>query len=330
MTSQAATVLGAAAAVEGVAPPACACLRLPCGLPHDLALGRPDAIRCAVSKGHAMSCNLFGAAKHQSGLSQDSVSRGRRRGSCFTRGARCLGALRNLKRAHGWQVFARHEGTTGPLCALPPRTPSAWRWRTRYGPAECDQPSSTTTACSEFGCGGAPDAAPDCPLHHKLRDVPSTAGSTQLVLRAFAWRVIARAIPSLRLRSSQLGVVCDGRGPSRFSAREHENYCIFAALQWRHQHVRQRCSYLRAHLLPLLIQFIFVPPIHDSLTTLTPFFTLSHLFDGATAIHSTAQSNGYKGCAPVPTLPARQRGALFRTGTASLTATPNLLCFLHL
>jgi hypothetical protein len=173
-------------------------------------------------------------------------------------------------------------------------------------------------------CGSrlpSPPRAARCAVHRWLDPA---------VLRAFAWRVIAGAIPSLRLRSSQLGVVCDGRGPSRFSAREHENYCIFAALQWRHQHVRQRCSYLRAHLLPLLIQFIFVPPIHDSLTTLTPFFTLSHLFDGATAIHSTAQSNGYKGCAPVPTLPARQRGALFRTGTASLTATPNLLCFLHL
>jgi hypothetical protein len=58
--------------------------------------------------------------------------------------------------------------------------------------------------------------------------------------------------------------------------------------------------------------------IHDSLTTLTPFFTLSHLFDGATAIHSSAQSNGYKGATPVPTLPARQRGALFSTGTATL------------
>ena len=58
--------------------------------------------------------------------------------------------------------------------------------------------------------------------------MPSTAGSTQLVLRALACRAVAGAIPSLRLRSSQLGVVCDGRGPSRFSAREREELALAA------------------------------------------------------------------------------------------------------
>ena len=65
-------------------------------------------------------------------ISQDSVavSRGRRRGSCFTRGARCLRALRNLKRAHGCLRDTRNDR---PTLRTSSTNPVGMPWRTRYG-----------------------------------------------------------------------------------------------------------------------------------------------------------------------------------------------------
>ena len=150
LTSQAATVLGAAAAVEGVAPPACACAcacGLPCKLrmrlPHDLALGRPDAIRCAVSKGHAMSCNLFGAAKHQSGLSC-SQSRAQARIMFHTRRPVPEGSPE--PETCSW-VFARHEERQAHFAHFL-HEPRRHAMANPLRPAGCDQPSSTTVACS--------------------------------------------------------------------------------------------------------------------------------------------------------------------------------------
>ena len=63
-------------------------------------------------------------------ISQDSVSRGRRRGSCFTRGARCLRALRQLKRAHGCLRDTRNDR---PTLRTSSTNPVGMPWRTRYG-----------------------------------------------------------------------------------------------------------------------------------------------------------------------------------------------------
>ena len=273
-------------------------------LPHDLALARPDAIRCAVSK---RPCHVLQLVRRGQTSIQGSRSRAQARIMFHARRPVPERAVRNLKRAHGVsRVFARvrHEGTTGPLCVRSPRTPSA-----------CDATPVDSLAAAQLAVIRRQQrqlhvrslgvAAPRLvlqtvlsALHHELdelREMPvvlTTAGSAGTRLQSSSRN---HPQPEAALVSAGRRLRWSRTFPfQRARARELLHLCC-AAVAAAACSAAAAVIYVHTLLRPLLIQFIFVRLIHDLLTNPTPFLTLSHLFDGVAAIHSTAQSNGYKG-----------------------------------